>query len=64
MSTTTQPLLESIDLSDLAGVSGGCHKKKSCPPPAAPPAPPPSAGPEITTNVQISGYGSTTGYGQ
>jgi len=63
---TTQPAFESLSLSELTGVQGGCHKKKQacpCPPPAAPPAAPPSGGPEIATSVQITGYGSSA-YGQ
>jgi len=64
---TTQPAFEALTLTDLSGVHGGCHKKKQCcPPPQCPPpaAPPPSGGPEISTSVQISGYGSGTSYGQ
>lgn len=59
----TKPSFESIQLFDLTAVVGGCHKKQQCPP-CCPPcpqpqaAPAPSGGPEISTSVQISGYGA------
>lgn len=60
----TTPTFEAISLSDLSFVQGGCGKKKCqcpppAPPPAAPPAPAPMGGTEITTNVQMTGYGSS-----
>lgn len=59
----TTPTFDAISLSDLSAVTGGCGKKKcgSCPPPppAAPMGPPPSGGgTEITTNVQMTGFGT------
>ncbi|MBA2539250.1 MAG: hypothetical protein H0V17_06420 [Deltaproteobacteria bacterium] len=59
----TTPSLESISLLDLSSVQGGCKKKQqpcppcpACPPPAAPPSG--GGGTEITTNVQMTGFGS------
>jgi hypothetical protein len=59
----TTPTFDAISLTDLSAVTGGCGKKKcaSCPPPQqpAPMGPPPSGGgTEITTNVQLTGFGS------
>ncbi len=61
----TTPNFDAISLADLTAVIGGCGKKKqqcpSCPPPqAAPQGPPPSGGggTEITTNVQMTGFGA------
>lgn len=59
----TTPKFDAISLADLNAVTGGCGKKKQCccpPPPQPAPAPPPSGGggTEITTNVQMTGYGS------
>lgn len=62
----TTPIFDSISLADLDAVTGGCGKKRGCcpPPPSAPapgPAPAPMGGaPEITTNVQMTGFGSQT----
>lgn len=52
---------EAIALDHLTAVTGGCGKKKcQCPPPppqqAAPAAP--AGGTEITTNVQMTGFGT------
>jgi hypothetical protein len=60
----TTPNFESISLLDLSAVQGGCGKKKQCPQcpppqPAPPAAPAPSAGTEITTNVQMTGFGTS-----
>jgi hypothetical protein len=60
----TKPSFDSISLADLLAVTGGCGKKKECPPcppPQQPPpqaaaAPRPQAGPQIDTTVQIAGY--------
>lgn len=57
-----KPTFQSIQLADLSAITGGCHKKSApppCPPPQAPPpCPPPQGGaPEISTSVQITGYG-------
>jgi hypothetical protein len=60
MPTTT---FEAIALADLSTVQGGCGKKKcQCPPPPPPQAPPPApmGGTEITTNVQMTGFGTGT----
>jgi hypothetical protein len=50
-----------ISLADLHAVTGGCGKKKEAPPPPPPQqaAPPPPGGgqTEITTNVQMTGFG-------
>lgn len=58
----TTPTFDAISLTDLSAVTGGCGKKKcaACPPPQqpAPMGPPPSGGTEITTNVQLTGFGS------
>ena len=55
--TPTQPsMLPSISTDALVTVTGGCGKKRSCPPPqpmVAEPAPTPS-GPEVSTSVNIS----------
>jgi hypothetical protein len=55
--------LPAISLDDLASVTGGCGKKKCCPPPQPQQAdaPAPSAapsGPAVSTNVSITGYGA------
>jgi hypothetical protein len=57
MPTTT---FASIDIADLSTVQGGCGKKKcQCPPPPPPQAAPaPAGGTEITTNVQMTGFGT------
>jgi hypothetical protein len=52
---------ESIALTDLSSVQGGCGKKRcQCPPPPPPQqaAPSPSPQTEITTNVQMTGFGA------
>lgn len=53
-----------ISLVDLSAVTGGCGKKKECPacppPQPAPAAPPQGPGQtEITTNVQMTGFGAS-----
>jgi hypothetical protein len=61
------PTFDSISLADLSSVQGGCGKKQcQCPPPAPPPQAPPPApaaapmgGTEITTNVQMTGFGAS-----
>jgi hypothetical protein len=59
------PTFAAISLLDLTAVTGGCCKKKEPPPPPPPqPGPPPpqaapSAGTEIVTNVQMTGFGSS-----
>ncbi len=61
----TTPAFESISLDVLSTITGGCGKKKNCcpcPPPQveqAAPAPA-SAGPLVSTNVSVSGYGAPT----
>ncbi len=54
----TTPALESISLDLMSAITGGCKKKCAPPPPPpAEPAPAP-AGPLVSTNVSISGYGA------
>lgn len=62
------PNFDAISLADLTAVIGGCGKKTQqccpcpCPPPQAAaqgPAPSGGGGTEITTNVQMTGYGSS-----
>jgi hypothetical protein len=49
---------ESIALAHLGTVTGGCGKPRRPPPPPQEQAPPQeSAGPSISTNVQLIGYG-------
>ncbi|HET9624898.1 MAG TPA: hypothetical protein VFP84_26200 [Kofleriaceae bacterium] len=67
MPTTTPTCLESIDVSALANVSGGCRHGGSSPtiinnnvapapaPQIAPPAPLPPAAPSVQTSVSING---------
>ncbi len=60
----TTPTLASISLADLSAVTGGCGKKCQCPPPPPPqpapaPAPAGGGGTEITTNVQMTGFGAS-----
>lgn len=53
-----KPSFQTIQLADLAAIIGGCGKKQQPPPQQPAPQPlPPAGGPEISTNVQISGYG-------
>ncbi len=59
----TTPTFDAISLTELSAVTGGCGKKcGSCSPPpqqAAPMGPPPSGGgTEITTDVQLTGFGA------
>jgi len=62
----TTPALESIALDALSTITGGCGgKKKNCcpqPPPQqqAAPAPAAPAGPLVSTNVSVTGYGPPT----
>jgi hypothetical protein len=52
---------ETIVPTDLSTVQGGCGKKKQCCPPCPPPqqaGPAPSPQTEITTNVQMTGFGT------
>lgn len=55
---TTMPTspFESIALTHLGTVTGGCGKRRPPPPPPQE-APAPEAGPSIQTNVQLIGYG-------
>jgi len=56
MSTT--PTFDAISLTDLSAVTGGCKKKEcNCPPPSQQAAAP-MGGTEITTNVQMTGFGA------
>lgn len=57
----TTPDFSAISLVDLTSVTGGCGKKKcpQPPPPPQQPMPAPSGGgTEITTNVQMTGFGA------
>jgi hypothetical protein len=57
----TTPALESLSLDALSTITGGCHKRRSCPPPQqqeAAPAPAAPSGPLVSTNVSVTGYGA------
>jgi hypothetical protein len=59
----TTPAFESISFDALSTITGGCHKRRGCPPPQpeqAAPAPAAPSGPLVSTNVSVTGYGAPT----